>query len=157
MSLFFFSPQAGAADLLLLLLPDSVLPKLEFSPAPWQDSKRIVCGRAGSAVHHHSVVLPSAAILKLLLFLLPFARFGFLFSLKGLYRSSFSAFSLAQYVQRNVRMVKPRCLSQQRALLAPLFRETRHKLLSRFLTTVRRPWGVRMQLQPGSLTCTSKS
>lgn len=66
-----------------------------------------------SGINHHSVVLPSTAtLLKLLLFLLPFAGFGFLFSLKGRYCSSVSAFSLAQYVQSNMRMVKPRYLSR---------------------------------------------
>lgn len=73
----------------------------------------MVSGKAGSAVNHRSVVLPSMAmLLKLLSFLLPFARFGFLFSLKGLYCCSVSAFSLAQYVQSNIRMVEPRYLSQ---------------------------------------------
>lgn len=71
----------------------------------------MVSGKAGSAVNYHSVLPATATPLKLLLFLLPFVRFGFLFSLKGLYRSSFSAFSLAQYVQSNIKMVKPHYLS----------------------------------------------
>lgn len=35
----------------------------------------MISGKAGSAVNHHSVVVPSTAtLLKLLLFLLPFAK-----------------------------------------------------------------------------------
>lgn len=67
----------------------SNLPKLEFSPALWWESKRMGPGKVGPALTHPSVLPSTDTLLKLLLFLLPFARFGFLFSLKGLYFSSF--------------------------------------------------------------------
>lgn len=67
-------------------------------------------GKVGPALTHPSVLPSTVTLLKLLLFLLPFARFGFLFSLKGLYFSSFPAFHLAQYLQSNPRMLEPHYL-----------------------------------------------